>query len=563
MLISLTIRDVVLIDRLELHFQRGFSVLTGETGAGKSILLDSLGLALGMRGDSSLIRQGAEQAIVTAEFDISLLPSDHPLWSLLRHQGWVADNSILILRRSLYRDNRSKAYINDQSISIRLLRQVGDLLLEIHSQFDHLFDISLHQQILDRFTTHHTPLMTSTLKNVETTYQVWCQAQADLISYQKSYQQGLDQHAFHQQVVMDLAGLRLLPNEEDILLEQRQKVAHYGKISTAVQEALKDLHQPHDLLTQLVTIQKNLERANTLHFPELSEVTQTLDRAVLETQEAYESLKKIQYQDQDSLKNLERLDERLYTLRSFSRRYGVAVNDLLSFCETSQRILQEQEQAADSLAVYQKAVDQAWVDYQEACQILSSLRQQGALQLQQAVMRELASLKLDKALFVVNLQPHGPTATGMDTIEFLIAANPGQIPASLHKVASGGELSRLMLALKVVLTQHGFLSTIVFDEVDSGVGGAIAAAIGQRLAKLSAHVQVLAITHLPQVAAYANRHFCVTKQTYNEHHQTSVHPLTTEEKVDELARMLAGATITPEVRAAAQQLHATCAPKPE
>jgi DNA repair protein RecN (Recombination protein N) len=554
MLVGLSIKDVVLIDQLYLDFQKGFSVLTGETGAGKSILLDSLSLALGMRGDISLIRQGTEQATVTAEFDLKELSPQHPIWELIKSQEWEIESSLLILRRILHKTDRSRAFINEQSVSIRTLKEVGNLILEIHSQFDHLFDAALHQEMLDRFASHTAPSLYPILGKVQQAYQDWKKAQNELVTYQHNYQQSLQQQAFHRQVISDLSSLKLLPNEEDVLLAQRQSLSQYGKISTAVEESLKELFHPLDILAHLVMVQKNLERANSIDSPDLKEIIQALDRANIELQEVQEALRKLHHQDQDSVQALETLDERLHTLRSLAKRYNVPVNELYNFYNHSQTLLDTYEQAEYQLQTYQAKVREALGHYQKICHELTVLRQQAARNLEQAVSLELPDLKLAQAKFVVDLRLCDPTPLGSNKIEFLMAANPGQTPTHLNKAASGGELSRLMLALKVVLTRHGYLSTIVFDEVDTGVGGAIAAAIGQRLAKLAHHVQVLAITHLPQVAAYADHHYKVVKQTSKNANQTTVQALSSEDRVDELARMLAGATITPEARAAAQQL---------
>ena len=553
MLIGLSIRDVVLIDHLDLSFKPGFSVLTGETGAGKSILLDSLGLALGMRGELGLIRQGTEQAIVTAVFDLQSLSTKHPIWNLLTDHGLESEGSTLILRRILHRTDRSKAFINDQIVTIRALREVGNVLLEIHNQFDRLFDVDLHQQLLDRFAIHYDPSIQNHLDAVKENYFTWKTVQQNLEAYQQSHQQGLQQKAFHTQVVADLSGLKLTPNEEDVLLEQRQNLAQYGKISTAVQQALTDFYQS-DPIAQLTTIQKNLERVNSVDSSQLKEVTMALNRALIETQEAHGILINLHHQDQGSVQALEQVDERLHLLRSFSRRYAIPVNELHVFLTTSQSVLDQQERAADNLKTYQTAVDEAWHLYEKVSRALTVARQQAAKHLEKAISAELPDLKLANAIFKVDIQPCVPTPSGSDKVEFLIATNLGQALASLNKVASGGELSRLMLALKVVLTEQGGLSTIVFDEVDTGVGGAVADAIGQRLAKLSKQVQVLAITHLPQVAARADHHYCVTKQEANKGSQTTVHPLTQDERINEIARMLAGSLITREALAMAKQL---------
>lgn len=527
--------------------------MTGETGAGKSILLDSLGLALGMRGELGLIRHGAEQAVVTAEFDLQSLSADHPVWNLLAESGLQSETPALILRRILHRTDRSKAFVNDQPVAIRTLRDIGNVLLEIHNQFDRLFDVGLHQQLLDRFCIALDPLVAGFLETIKNTYGDWKTAQQNLAAYQTGHQQGLQQKAFHTQVVADLSPLKLIPQEEDSLLDKRQNLAQYGKISNAVQQALDGFYQA-DLVTSLTNIQKILERANSIDSAQLKETTQALNRALIEIQEAEALLKTLHSQDQDSVQMLEQVDERLHLLRGFSRRYATPVNDLHAFWQTSQEILDQQEQAADHLKTYQMAVDQTWHLYESACQVLTVARQKAAHQLEKAVVAELPDLKLASAVFKVGIQPCAPTSVGLDKIEFLIATNPGQAPASLNKVASGGELSRLMLALKVVLTGQGGLATIVFDEVDTGVGGAVAAAIGQRLAKLASQVQVLAITHLPQVAACASNHYCVHKKTAEDGNQTTVDFLSPKERIEELARMVSGSSITPEALAMAQRL---------
>lgn len=553
MLVGLSIRNVLFIDCLTLEFQSGFSALTGETGAGKSILLDSLSLALGMRGEVGLISQHSDQAVVTAEFNLQGLCAQHPLWGLLQEQAFDRDCDLLILRRVLHRTERTKAFINDQSVTIKTLKEVGALLLEIHSQFDNLFDTSLHQEILDRFAEQNHFSIISALSKVKQDYQHWKLAQQTLENYKNTYEQGLQQQSFHNQIIQDLANLRLLPNEEDSLLHQRQKLARYGKISSAVKDALQELYQS-DLLAHVVNIQKSLERVNNTDSPEFKDLCQSFDRIGIEIQDALESLKKIHNQDQDSVEALENLDERLHTLRSFARRYHITVNELHDFYKKSLDLLDQQAQATDHLTTYHKKVDQSWEDYQKSSDALTQMRQQAADHLCQAVSAELPDLKLAQAQFVVSLEPGNPSSSGSDNIEFLISANPGQPPESLNKAASGGELSRLMLALKVVLARCGFLKTIVFDEVDTGVGGAVAAAIGQRLKKLSQEVQILAITHLPQVAAFADQHYCVTKNITEKTSKTEIQKLNTTQREDELARMLAGAVITLQARAAAKQL---------
>ena len=555
MLTGLSIRDVVLIEALDLEFQGGFSALTGETGAGKSILLDSLSLALGMRGDSSLIRLGADQAVVSAEFDLSSLVSSHPLLALLREQGFEVQNVPLILRRVLSHNNKGRALLNDQPVSVGLLREIGQLILEIHGQFDHLMNASLHHKILDSFAISSDTEMEGLLVSLANSYKALQDAKEDLLYQQSLQEEAKKKQSYYQQILEDLEKISPKEHEEDKLLKERQDIAHYGKISEAVQEALTTLRTPVDFQTALYSVQKNLERVNSVGLKELKDATEALDRAGIELQEAYELLRSLYDLNQESALKLGSIEERLYSLRSVARKYGLQPADLYDCYKQAQVAIENLNEGDERLYSYEAAVTKCLNDYMLLDDRVHKIRISVAGILQDRVMQELTHLKLNHAKFQIDVKKGTqPGPKGSDQVELLIAANKGQALAPLAKAASGGEMARLMLALKVVLSQYGYVSTIIFDEIDTGVGGAVAAAIGRRLFLLGKNVQVLAITHSPQVAAFAGHHFRVSKKE-NEHKTvTYVDVLKDHDRQEELARMLSGSNVTNEARAAAKQL---------
>ncbi|NBT85777.1 MAG: DNA repair protein RecN [Alphaproteobacteria bacterium] len=555
MLMGLSIRDVVLIEALDLQFHEGFSALTGETGAGKSILLDSLSLALGMRGDTSLIRRGAEQAIVSAEFDLRGLSTSHPLLVLLREQGFEGEDSSLILRRVLHHNNKSRALLNDHPVSIGLLREIGQLILEIHGQFDHLMNVNLHHKILDSFATSHSHEMEGLLILVADAYKALKNAEEELAHQRTLQEEALKKQVYYKQILGDLEKLSPKEQEEEILLKERQDVAHYGKIADAVQEALTALRTPTDFQTSLYSIQKNLERVNVIELKELKSAAEALDRASIELQEAYELLRGLYDLNQERAHKLSTIEERLYALRAVARKYGFQPMELYASYQQAQQAVEALGEGDGRLHSYEIAVTKCLNEYSRLAGKIREIRLEAAKVLSERVMAELPPLKLHHATFRIDVKKGDqPGPRGLDHIEFLIAANKGQELAPLAKSASGGEMARLMLALKVVLSHHGYISTIVFDEIDTGVGGAVAAAIGQRLSLLGKNVQVLAITHSPQVAAFAQHHFHVCKKEHKQRMETSVEILAGNDRLEEIARMLSGSTITNEARAAAQQL---------
>jgi len=554
MLTGLSIRDVVLIETLDLQFSSGFSALTGETGAGKSILLDSLSLALGMRGDTSLIRLGAEQAVVSAEFDISALEVTHPLKIILEEQGFDQEQP-LILRRILSSGNKGRAFLNGQPVSVGLLKDIGQLILEIHGQFDHLMNAQVQNELLDSFAIGSNPEMKQILLFLEGAYRDWKKAEEELNQRRILQQETQKQQAYYRQILEDLDKTSPKEQEEEILLQERLDIAHYGKISEAVQEALTALRTPVDLQGTLNTVQKNLERVNAIELKDLTETTQALDRASIEVQEAYERLRSLYDLNQESAERLNKIEERLYELRSVSRKYGLQPMALYQTHQEAKDAIEALEKGQEHLSQYEAILTQRRDAYNDLADRVHDLRLKAARMLEDRVIAELPALKLPHAILKIDVRKQDlPGPRGTDHIQFLIAANKGQDLAPLAKAASGGEMARLMLALKVVLAHYGYISTIVFDEIDTGVGGAVAAAIGERLALLGKNVQVLAITHSPQVAAFARQHFHVSKRELHDRMETFVTSLEEEKRLEELARMLSGSVVTTEARAAAKQL---------
>ncbi len=545
MLLSFAIKDLVLIDTLHLTVGRGLSVLTGETGAGKSILLDALGLALGMRGDVSLIRQGAEQAIVCAEFSIEGKPQ---IAALLEDHGVEATDT-LFFRRILSRTGRSRAFINDQMISVGLLRLLGDALLEIHGQFDRLLDPASYRLLLDEFAKNQ-----ELRERLCHAYQRWQQSWRDWQDAQENLTHLTQNESFIRHQLAELKKLNPVAGEEDTLLNERTSVAHIGKLSEAIRDAARHLQQPsvesalHGAIKSLQRIQDNDKATSAIA---------ALGCASGEIIEANAQIQDIADQLANSPLRLQEIDDRLYALRAAARKHGVTADGLAPLQETLAHQLESLSHAADLLAQHEHQMSVDREIYFEAATQLHAQRVEAAQILEHAVMTELPALKLPQAQFVASIAKLPEIQwgeAGIDRIDFMVAMNKGQDLSSLSKSASGGELARLMLALKVALASRSAIPTIIFDEIDTGVGGAVAAAIGERLSALADHVQVLAITHSPQLAACADAHFLVFKEDQGTAMRTSVEVLSSEKRQDEVARMLSGAEVTQEARAAALRL---------
>ncbi|CCG08927.1 DNA repair protein RecN [Pararhodospirillum photometricum] len=554
MLTFLSIRDVVLIERLDLTFGPGLGVLTGETGAGKSILLDSVSLALGGRADSALVRKGADKLSVTAGFTLA---PDHPARLVLAEAGLEADpGEPVMVRRVVNADGRSRAFVNDQATSASLLKTLGRSLVEVHGQFEShgLLDPNRHGPVLDAFGPATAPAVAATTE----AHGAWRAAARARADAEAVLARARAEEDLLRATVEDLRALAPQPGEEEQLAEERSFLQNGEKLAEGLSGALAALSGSADVEGTLRHALRALDRVTPLAGTVLEPVVQGLDRAAVELAEARAGLESIINRLDMDPRRLETVEERLFALRGQARKHGVTVEalpDLLAEAEQGLESLDGEDARLDDL---RRAEDQARTAYLAAARALSTVRRAAAAALDAAIAAELAPLKLEKARFQTRVedQPEdqwGPR--GLDRVTFLVATNPGADPGPLHKVASGGELSRFMLALKVVLAADGEVSTLVFDEVDAGIGGATAAAVGERLARLGQAVQVLVVTHSPQVAARGQTHYRVSKSQRDDGLPgTTVSVLSDEQRLEEIARMLAGAEVTGAARAAAADL---------
>ena len=551
MLVRLAIRDIVLIDQLDIEFAAGLSILTGETGAGKSILLDALSLALGARGDGALVRQGQPQGQVTAVFD---LPADHPAIAIARERN-IATDGELILRRIQMADGRTRAFVNDQSVSAQLIRAISAELVEIHGQHDEraLMDASTHRALVDAYGGLDTAAQAA-----KTAFAAIKTIEAELAAESARVATAQAEADFAAHAHKELAKLAVKPGEEEALAERRSQMMQAEKVSADIREAHQSLSGEASATPLLAAAARRLERrlsqAPALIEPcvkALGEVLQALDAAT----DAIEAA--LRAADFDP-RELERVEERLFALRGMARKYATPVAGLKALAEKYAADLAALDAGRAKLAALGAAAEAARAQYFSAAAVLSKARRASGSALEEAVNAELAPLKLERARFIVEIasEPDLVAADGIDRIEFCVQTNPGSRPGPLMKVASGGELARFMLALKVALADRGSAPTLVFDEIDTGVGGAVADAIGQRLARLAERAQVLAVTHAPQVAARSTSHFRIAKSDVGrgERVATRVLSLDPPARREEIARMLAGATITDEARAAAKRL---------
>lgn len=554
MLSALSIRDIVLIDRLELALARGLCALTGETGAGKSILLDALGLAIGARADAGLVGQGAEQGSVTAVFDV---PSDHPARAILRDNGLDAEGD-LILRRVQGKDGRTRAFVNDQPVSVGLLRQIGDELVEIHGQHDErgLLDTSGHRALLDSFGS-----LEGKAADVRRLWAAAAEARLAFAEHEASLARARAEQDYLRHVVGELDELAPEPGEETKLAEERSLMMHAEKIAAELSEAEDALSGDSGLEARLNQALRRLSRVAEQAGGRLDGAIAAMDRTLAEAAEARDEVERAMRALEFDPSRLEAAETRLFALRAAGRKHNVAVDDLAALADRLREQLSEIEGGEAKLAKLATASDAAHAQYLKAAQALSAAHVKAAEKLDQEVARELKPLKLDKATFkteVLVLKPEDAGPDGLDRVSFLISTNPGAPLGPLIKIASGGELSRFVLALKVALASRGSAPTLIFDEVDAGVGGAVAEAVGLRLAELSTSAQVLVVTHSPQVAARAQHHLRISKggETKSKAAKvaTRVDVLDRADRREEIARMLAGSTVTDEARAAADRL---------
>ena len=551
MLSRLSIRDIVLIERLEMDFVSGLSVLTGETGAGKSILLDAFALALGARGDATLVRHGIEQGQVTAVFEVA---ADHPARALLAESDLAADDA-LILRRVQLADGRTRAFVNDQPVSVQALQILGAALVEIHGQHDAraLVDATTHRRLLDAFGGHEREAAA-----IELLWNERRAAEAAVEAHRAAIERAAREADWLRHAVEELTKLAPQSGEESALAERRTGMMQAEKVATDLRDAHDAVAGNASPVPALAAAVRRLERRAAQAPGLIDPAVKALDAALTAIDDARVRLEQaLAMADHDPLE-LDQIEERLFALRAAGRKYNSPVDALAALAARYAADLTSIDAGAEKLAALEVAARVYEKKYNEAATALSAARKRSAAKLDKAVGAELRPLKLERAEFITEIVSDAAAAgpNGIDRVEFWVRTNPGTRPGPLMKVASGGELARFLLALKVVLADRGSAPTLIFDEVDTGVGGAVADAIGLRLARLGERVQVIAVTHAPQVAARAERHYLITKDAMEKGKRvaTRVTELEAARRREEIARMLAGAKITEEARAAAEKL---------
>jgi DNA repair protein RecN (Recombination protein N) len=559
MLTHLSIRDVVLIDRLDIEFERGLCVLTGETGAGKSIVLDAMGLALGARAELSLIRAGSDKLSVSASF---LLSPKHAALKLLADQDITCEDNAVVVRRVLSRDGRSKAFINDQAVSVGLLRDVAALVVEVHGQFDThgLLDPATHLDVLDAFRQSKDGDRLDTA--CENAFVAWRAADTKLRDAEAATAKAAADEAFLRAALTELNDMAPRSGEEKELSDRRSLLKNAEHIVAALADARTSLAGESDVESLIRTAASRLGRIAPQAGGQLDGLCQALERAVIEVADVLQELDRTAAQIQAEPKALEQAEERLFALKALARKHKCSVDDLANVQADIKTQLDAIDHGADTIRDLATAASAAKLTYEISAKALHDARVALAAKLDKAVAKELAPLKLDKATFKTSITalPDGQwSVRGYSKVVFEASTNPGSPIGPLAKVASGGELARFMLALKVVLADTQDLGTLIFDEVDTGIGGATASAVGERLARLAKAVQILVVTHSPQVAARAAHHWKVAKATKAGETTTKVVPLDADASCEEIARMLAGDKVTAEARAAAQRLIAGAA----
>ncbi|MES2031908.1 MAG: DNA repair protein RecN, partial [Pseudomonadota bacterium] len=542
MLARLSIRDIVLIERLDIEFSRGLAVLTGETGAGKSILLDAFALALGGRGDAGLVRHGAEQGQVTAVFDLA---RGHPALAILKDNGFDDDSGEMILRRVQLADGRTRAFINDQAISVQTMKAVGAALVEIHGQHDEraLVDAATHRRLLDAFAG-----LDKDVTALETFWEARKTAYAALEAHRVNMERAARDADYLRHAADELKKLNPKEGEETQLAERRTGMMQGEKIAADLREAQEAVSGHHSPISSLAAAVRRLER-RAGSMPTLVEpAVKAIDVAINALEEADQHLSAALIAADFDPAELERIEERLFALRGAARKYSTPVEGLAALAAKYFADVATIDAGAGQLKGLETAASEADKKYSAAATKLSAARVKFADKLDKAVIAELGPLKLERAKFItqVDSDANTPGPQGIDRVEFWVQTNPGTRPGPMMKVASGGELSRFLLALKVVLSDKGSAPTLVFDEIDTGVGGAVADAIGARLGRLAGKVQVMAVTHAPQVAARADQHLLISKDALDKGKRvaTRVNTLAKDHRREEIARMLAGAEIT-------------------
>ena len=557
MLTHLSVRNVVLIDKLDLDFDAGLTVFTGETGAGKSILLDSLSLALGARADGELVRYGEKEAVVSACFSV---PLAHPAGALLSAHGCDFSGE-LILKRIVSADGRSRAFINDEPVSVSFLKTVGDMLVEIHGQFasHRLLNSGTHLATLDAYGH-----LSGDVEACRHSYTQWQYKKRMRDEAEQSLMLAQKEEEFLRSSVSDLEQLNPKADEEEKLTERRTTLMNSEKIVSAFNTAYGMMSdENHGCMRILETALTQLERANELAHDAVSGTVQQVSQALVLLEDAMADLER-ETEKWGDVSELPEIDDRLFALRDMARKHQVAISELPELLVKLKKQVSQLEKGETAIVQLRQEEEEARADYIKCAELLSKKRQKSASLLDKGVKAELPALKLGKATFQTDIQRLSETdwsESGIDKVIFLVSTNKGTPLAPINKIASGGELARFMLALKVNLAATDEMNTFVFDEVDSGVGGATAAAVGARLLQLADSHQVLVVTHSPQVAAYGKNHYSVHKTEQQSAVVATASMLTDETRTDEIARMLSGEKITKTAHDMAQELLNSCSKK--
>ena len=555
MLQTLSIRNIVLIEQLDLTLDAGLIVLTGETGAGKSIVLDALGLVLGARGQARLLRHDTKQGTVAANFlikdnsDLQAILEKHAITS---HTGGNED--AILLRRVLYADGKSKAFVNDIPVSITLLRIIGEKLIEIHGQHDQrqLFEAATHRMLVDAYGK-----LNDEVDTVKKYYDSFIALQEQLDALECIHKEALREEEYLRFVQKELNTLQLQKGEERTLSEKRALLMHREKLCETIQTAQLELTDETDVVSALSSAQRIITRSPHTEAMSLQPIAEALERALAEVNEATGLLLEASQAIDSEDHSLETIQERLFALHDAARKYHIEVDELPEYLDTIEKKLASLEMQDNQKAALEKAYESAKKSYLASTEKLTKKRKTTAKTLEKALLAELAPLKMADTYFnvAIDILPEKEwSRSGVDRVRFLASTNPGMPPGELSKIASGGELSRFMLALKVVLAGVYSVPTLIFDEIDTGIGGAVADAVGRRLELLGNTAQVLVVTHQPQVAARGASHLRIQKMKKDGSTYTTVQMLTANQRIEELARMLAGEEITEEARAAAEKL---------
>lgn len=551
MLTSLSIRNVVLIDKLDLDFPAGFSVLSGETGAGKSILLDSVGLLLGHRAETSMIRGGCDRLSVSGCFEITR--KNEALERIFREQELDFSGEIMI-KRTLDKDGRGKIFVNDQQVTLKLLKDIGANLVEIHGQFDNqgLLNPATHLEVLDNYGSYHASLF-----QMKTAYAAYKRARQEREEAEKNLAAAAAEEDNLRHWVEEFQKIKPEKNEMLVLEDRRQQMMYAEKIAENLDGAYKALNQPNSVRAALRQAQTAIARINGMLNNKFAGLYETLDTALVNVEEANEEIEAASSEVNFSQEDINQVEERLYALKDLARKHGAAVEELPQVWAEMTDKLTHLEHGGENLKELRELERKAHDEYMTRAEEVSRKRRETAEILDAKIQAELPDLKMEKARFKTQIteKPENlRNESGMDDVCFLVSTNPSTPYGLISKIASGGELARFMLALKVNLAKTSAVETMIFDEIDTGIGGATARAVGEKLAKLGESVQVLVVTHSPQIAALSRCHYKVEKNTEDNVTTTSLQKLSPEQKTEEIARMLSGEHITDEARAAAKVL---------